>query len=479
MKRTTILLAGVCGIMMGVLGVATSTAVAQSADPISLYVGVTQYPNPDRDSLVLVEFPFSIKRHEFEFFPADSPMTGLQARVFAQVTLLGVDGMPVDSAYTYFTLRAADSEDALASDIRLFNRLALAVEPGLYSARLIVIDVSSKRQGESFIDQIPVMAPRRDRMTLSDIQYAYRVRSVKGQEAVNARLVRNGYEVLPNPLAVFGTEDSLVYIYAEAYNLTGEHAPSGKFRLRMELLNEDSTLFADLGGRVADKPGPSMVIVESFRIDDWNPGLYFVRLSLYDGMSDSGAVRVQPFQIISREELQARVRESEQFDPYDTLSAENKINLAHYLLTPDQRETMKSLTDQGKLNYLSQFWKDRDPDPYTPLNEYRAEIISRFEYANRMFSTNAEKDNGWRTDRGRIYLSLGAYDQIYDQQAPMSEDPPYQVWYYFEEEQGLYFVFEDEYRDNQYELVHSNDPKEVWNRDWEDRIGSGTLEWSQ
>lgn len=476
MKTTMKSLSFAGAVCLLLFGLAAEPTTAQSADRLSVYAGVTQYPNPERDSLVLLEFPFSVKRHEFDFFPVDSPMTGLQARVFAQATLIGPDGIPVDSAFTYFTLRAADRVDALKEGIRVFNRIALPVEPGIYSARLTVIDVSSKDQGEYFIDQISVLPDEHDRITLSDIQYAYRVRPVEKVASVNPRLVKNGYEILPNPLSIFGTKDSVVYIYAEAYNLTGPHSQSDQFRQRIELLGEDSALILDLGGRVAEKPGPSMVITESFPIAGWAPGMYFVRLSLYDGMTGSGAVRVQPFRIVSPEELQARLRESGQFDPYDTLATTDKLNLVHYLLTPDQKKTLKGLTDRGQMNYLNQFWKDLDPDPYTRINEYRVEIISRYAHANYMFSTNAEKDNGWRTDRGRIYISYGPYDRIEDQPMPRLDTPPYQVWHYFQLEEGLYFVFEDQYRDHQYRLVHSNDPKEVWSREWEERINFGEIE---
>jgi GWxTD domain-containing protein len=450
-------------------------AGAQAADQLTVYAGATQYPNPERDSLVVIEFPFSVKRHEFEFFPVDSPASGLQARIFAQATLIGSDGMPVDSAFTYFALRAEDREDAGAEGVRIFNRIALAVQPGVYSARLTVIDVSSKRQGRYFIDQVSVAPPARERFSLSDIQYAYKVRRLGAEANGNPRLVKNGYEIVPNPLSIFGTEDSVVYLYAEAYNLTGAHSQSDSFRQRIEVLDEDTVLVADLGGRVAEKPGPAMVIAESFSIRGWSSGLYYIRLSLYDGMSDSGAVRLEPFRIISPEELRAQLARADRFDPYDTLSVQDKLNLVHYLLTPHQKSTMSNLTEQGRLNYLEQFWKDLDPDPTTAVNEYRAEIISRYDYANRMFSTNAEKDNGWRTDRGRIYMTHGPYDQINDRHAPQLA-APYQIWHYYEVGEGTYYVFEDQFRDNEYELVHSNDPKEVWSREWESRIETGEID---
>ncbi len=55
---------------------------------------------------------------------------------------------------------------------------------------------------------------------------------------------------------------------------------------------------------------------------------------------------------------------------------------------------------------MESFWKQRDPTPGTPENEYKDEINKRFVYVNKEFSKDTPRP-GWMTDRGRIYMILG------------------------------------------------------------------------
>ena len=72
------------------LGIAAAPVKAQtSGSDLSIYAGVSYYPNPAYDSLVPVEFSFTLNRADFEFFKPDSADDRYYARIFAEVKLLG------------------------------------------------------------------------------------------------------------------------------------------------------------------------------------------------------------------------------------------------------------------------------------------------------------------------------------------------------------------------------------------------------
>ena len=73
----------------------------EDSSSLTVYAGVTAYPNPAYDSLTLVEFPFSINRHELGFYRADSTSNDHFAYVFAQIILFDSTGLNFDSASTY------------------------------------------------------------------------------------------------------------------------------------------------------------------------------------------------------------------------------------------------------------------------------------------------------------------------------------------------------------------------------------------
>ena len=81
-----------------------------------------------------------------------------------------------------------------------------------------------------------------------------------------------------------------------------------------------------------------------------------------------------------------------------------------YIITDDERKAFKALkTDEERDQFIEQFWLRRDPDPDTPENEYKDQYYERIQYANEKFTSGIP---GWRTDRGRIYVTFGKPDEI-------------------------------------------------------------------
>jgi len=76
-----------------------------------------------------------------------------------------------------------------------------------------------------------------------------------------------------------------------------------------------------------------------------------------------------------------------------------------YLITDEERAAfLKLQSDAEREAFIDSFWKKRDPTPDTVLNEFKEEHYRRIEYANQHFSTGLP---GWKTDRGRIYITYG------------------------------------------------------------------------
>jgi GWxTD domain-containing protein len=111
-------------------------------------------------------------------------------------------------------------------------------------------------------------------------------------------------------------------------------------------------------------------------------------------------------------------------------------------------------TDDARRRAFDAFWHKKDPTPGTAENEAKQEFYRRVSYANRRFTIMRRE--GWRTDRGRIYIRYGHPDQIDD--VPMSPSyPPYQVWHYYTEGRYRRFTFVDENFDGEYRLTYPYD----------------------
>jgi GWxTD domain-containing protein len=87
----------------------------------------------------------------------------------------------------------------------------------------------------------------------------------------------------------------------------------------------------------------------------------------------------------------------------------------HQLKTADERD-----------NFISRFWTRRDPTPGTSQNEFRDEYYRRVEYANtHLADPNNLARGGMETDRGRVYVMLGAPNGI-----EAFQTGAYEIWNY-------------------------------------------------
>jgi GWxTD domain-containing protein len=80
-----------------------------------------------------------------------------------------------------------------------------------------------------------------------------------------------------------------------------------------------------------------------------------------------------------------------------------------YIITDEERAAFKRLqTDEEREQFIEQFWLRRDPTPDSVENEFKEEHYRRIAYANEHYASGIP---GWKTDRGRIYITYGAPDE--------------------------------------------------------------------
>jgi GWxTD domain-containing protein len=113
-------------------------------------------------------------------------------------------------------------------------------------------------------------------------------------------------------------------------------------------------------------------------------------------------------------------------------------------------------TAEEKKKRFLEFWAKRDPDQNTERNELMEEYYRRVEYCNNAFASYIE---GWRTDRGMVYIRFGAPENV--ERHPFEYNTkPYEVWYYYQ--QNRQFVFVDESGFGDYRLRYPT--TDLWGR---------------
>lgn len=125
-----------------------------------------------------------------------------------------------------------------------------------------------------------------------------------------------------------------------------------------------------------------------------------------------------------------------------------------YIMLPKEYREMKEKPEAEQKEIFEAYWKKRDPTPATEENELEVEFYNRVALANQKFSSFKEGRQGWKTDRGRIYITYGPptdYERPTPEPGSMVQ---YEIWYY----RSLHkrFVFIDRYGTNEYRLISEN-----------------------
>src|ERR687886_733058 len=145
-----------------------------------------------------------------------------------------------------------------------------------------------------------------------------------------------------------------------------------------------------------------------------------------------------------------------------------------YIITPDEKKAWNKLqTDEEREQFIEAFWRRRDPDPDTDVNEYLEEHYERIAYANEHFASGIP---GWKTDRGRIYIMYGPPDEkeshpaggsyqreIYEGGGETSTYP-FERWFYRYIEgvgSGVEIEFVDPTGSGEYRIARSPDEKDA------------------
>lgn len=134
---------------------------------------------------------------------------------------------------------------------------------------------------------------------------------------------------------------------------------------------------------------------------------------------------------------------------FEVANMDAAIKQLRYLTNDRAIKGMMAGSEADKAEKFKAFWAELDPTPGTVDNELMEEYYRRVNFSIEAFTV---VQDGWRTDRGMIYILFGAPDEI--QRGPLELDrKPYQVWEYYT--LGKQFVFRDQTGFGDYRLDHT------------------------
>ena len=81
------------------------------------------------------------------------------------------------------------------------------------------------------------------------------------------------------------------------------------------------------------------------------------------------------------------------------------LSQVRYIITKEEKKMYLEMPKSDRTNFKEEFWKKRDSDLDTEMNEFKVEYFERIDEANRLFTAGKP---GWLTDRGQTFILLGS-----------------------------------------------------------------------
>jgi GWxTD domain-containing protein len=187
--------------------------------------------------------------------------------------------------------------------------------------------------------------------------------------------------------------------------------------------------------------------------------LYILREAKDTVIADESELRKRSIVYVSRPLTMAAQRGI----PIAETDLDEAIRQVEMIATGGAWDSLRdATTSKEKRQALLDFWAKQLP-AYGASdirnNEPMQVFYRRLQYANDHFGTD-----GWRSDRGRVYIQLGTPTNI-DRHPYEAQSKPYEVWEYYDLNVRYYFV--DQYLFGEYRLTSAPPPQGVflWKRE--------------
>jgi len=407
-------------VVFAVSGVVTGSATAQipseyASEPIFYFEAVSyasEQPGKARVD-VYVQVPYQ----ELRFVKDGEQFVARYDVTFSVFTTQGQ--LAHERAWTE-VVRVKDFSQTTSAKFYSLSHRPVEVEPGNYQASILIQDQDSRKTARRRRNLL-VTDFSRDSLSLSDIMLVSRL-STSGEKR----------SIVPNISGTIGDQVEGFFLFVEIYSKVDCDSLQLRWRIldkqRREVLKDSQT-----------EPSSGRVTQAFLKVDHPNlsAGTYFLNIDVTPLHTTQG----QPALSASTSRT-FTVRWSDL--PPTVQDLDKAIDQMRYVARESEMEFIREAKDPiEKRNRFLEFWKKRDPDPRTPENELLEEYYNRVDYANKNFSHYTE---GWRTDRGMVYIYLGAPDNI-ERYPFQSGSKPYEIWYYNQINRRYVFVDESGFGD--------------------------------
>jgi len=318
------------------------------------------------------------------------------------------------------TINVIDYNIATAKENYNISKRSFDLKPGNYSIKTTLEDLDSRKKATSEV-LVNVKNFNSD-ISLSDILL---ISNKEDNQSDN--------KIVPNISKIVLSIKEKIKIYFE---VKSKDTNDVKMNLVYRVFNSENNVIHEEEDKEYDIKSGLNQILHTFLEFPFEMGAYEITVSLNDEQGKVIAFSKKAFYSHSRNL------------PFVITDIDKAIAEMRYIASPSEMDYLEEgKNNSEKTKRFMEFWKKRDPSPNNEENEIFDEYFKRVAYTNENFSTYIE---GWKTDRGMVFILLGPPNNI-DRHPFEIDSKPYEVWEYYNLNRS--FIFVDDTGFGDYKLI--------------------------
>lgn len=421
------------------------------------------YKGSDNKALLEIYYSFYMKSLKYSFEKGE-----YNAVVIIGIKISDKSGNNVKFDQQYNSSSTVKDTSGQELKKNLIGQLNVSIQDGEYLLEITGTDSKNINHSDT-LKYILNIQENISETTMSDVEIASDIRKSGDQQN---SFYKNTLLVIPNPPALFGNNLKIIYFYFELYNLS----PDSSYTVQKRIYDINRNLIINSDKNI--KPGSrSLAEYGTIGIDTLHSGIYFLEVLLENQNGKVFSSKEKKIFVYNLNDNKTNISGNASSQNYLTSGysqmkeedLDREFDLSVYIRSDFETKSFKNLSKlEDKRKFMFEFWKARDNNPATPVNEYKMNYFKKINEANKSFKESYRE--GWKTDRGRIYVTYGKPDDI--ERFPYQiSSKSYEIWNYNSLEGGAKCVFiEKEQSTGIYDLVHSTLRDELRNNDWEKEL---------
>lgn len=427
------------------------------------FIDYKSYYSPEQGPYIDLQFQFVA--YTIKFAPVDSV---LQAKI--AVSTVVTSEPSGDTVYTNaFALESPRMRDSIVEDF--FDNIRIPLQPGNYIAHVSLQDLYGK--DKTLDGKVEISIPDTyTKVSTSDILIA---EVASPSNNMQSPFQKSGYEIIPRISNFYSQTMSNIPYYVEVYN--SHLIPDSSFGLRQQIVSSQTnqvmpgfTRFTKL------KPSPVIPILRNIDITKLPSGSYHLTLEVIDRNSKTiGQAADYFFERINDIELAEDVEEIILDPNFQASITDDSLNYYLASLIPIARpaevksimKTLKAKSPDLCRKHIQQFWiQTAGANASEQWLNYKKNV----QLVEKNYGNNFQ--DGFETDRGRVYLQYGQPNTIIVRETSPAEYP-YEIWHYYKIKtfSNKRFVFYNpDLVNNAYRLLHSDMVGEQQNYKWQEML---------